>query len=434
MHITTLKFCETGLFGMDALTNALAGSTYSLDPKINVIIGPNSSGKSSILNMIRSSMTQVMTDDHVEQYDRLFLGESSPQVYCEPGLSPDWPADQKNPASDALPLLWIPAQRSPFHPPKQWEKTEDLSHEQSLLNHLSPEALISAALDTRDGIFRSHYIELARRRLTEEMPDSYDKATAEQVSAYARFADAFSAGVLCATEICNDVLEPPKLLDVGEAQFYDPGTTGLHNIYRTMEPVEQFPQAGEDPEPTRAIRSVNQLSAGTSTVLGWTITLAFALARHNEWQDGWQQQPATLLFDEIENQLHPGWQQRLIPAFSEHFPGVQLIATTHSPFMAINRDSGQVHRLRRHQDGTVSMDTFGNHTYGWSAEQVVHDLMEVNTNYSDKVAGAAAELARLTASPDPSNEARLAELRSVINRDLLSRTGTHVIGPNQSPN
>ena len=434
MHITTLKFHGTGLFGMDALTNALTESTFNLDPKINVIIGPNSSGKSSILNMIRASMTQPMTDDYTEQYDRLFLGDSSSQVECEPALSTDWPEEQKNPAADALPLLWIPAQRSPFHPPKQWEKTQAVSHEQSLLNRLGPEALISAALDTKDGIFRSHYIELARRRLTESLPETYDKATVEQLSEYARFGEVFSAGVVCATEICNDVLEPPKLMEIEGEKVWDPGTTGLRNIYRTLEPVDEFPMTGDEPEQYRAIRSVNQLSAGTSTVIGWNVALAFALARHYEWQDGWQQQPAIVLFDEIENQLHPGWQQRLLPAFSEHFPGVQLIATTHSPFMAMNRDKGQIHRLRRRPDGTISMDTFGNSTYGWSAEQVVTNLMEVKTSHSDAIASAAAELTKLTASPEPSCEERIAELRSLINRDLLSSTSPHIAGPDQSPN
>ena len=141
-----------------------------------------------------------------------------------------------------------------------------------------------------------------------------------------------------------------------------------------------------------------------------------------------------MLFDEIENQLHPGWQQRLLPAFSEHFPGVQLIATTHSPFMAMNRDKGQIHRLRRRPDGTISMDTFGNSTYGWSAEQVVTNLMEVKTSHSDAIASAAAELTKLTASPEPSSEERIAELRSLINRDLLSSTSPHIAGPDQSPN
>ena len=52
-----------------------------------------------------------------------------------------------------------------------------------------------------------------------------------------------------------------------------------------------------------------------------------------KWREGWEKKPAILLIDEIENHLHPTWQRRVIPALLEHFPGLQIFATTHSPFV-----------------------------------------------------------------------------------------------------
>ncbi len=43
--------------------------------------------------------------------------------------------------------------------------------------------------------------------------------------------------------------------------------------------------------------------------------------------------PGLLLIDEAENQLHPKWQKRFIPTVLEIFPNLQIIATTHSPFI-----------------------------------------------------------------------------------------------------
>ena len=57
--------------------------------------------------------------------------------------------------------------------------------------------------------------------------------------------------------------------------------------------------------------------------------------------------PAILLIDEIENHLHPTWQRRVIPALLEHFPGLQIFATTHSPFVVAGLKAGQVHLLKR---------------------------------------------------------------------------------------
>lgn len=45
------------------------------------------------------------------------------------------------------------------------------------------------------------------------------------------------------------------------------------------------------------------------------------------------QTPGLLLLDEAENQLHPKWQKRFIRSILELFPNLQIIATTHSPFI-----------------------------------------------------------------------------------------------------
>jgi predicted ATP-binding protein involved in virulence len=43
--------------------------------------------------------------------------------------------------------------------------------------------------------------------------------------------------------------------------------------------------------------------------------------------------PGLLLIDEAENHLHPRWQKRFIRGILDVFPNLQIIATTHSPFL-----------------------------------------------------------------------------------------------------
>lgn len=77
-----------------------------------------------------------------------------------------------------------------------------------------------------------------------------------------------------------------------------------------------------------------------------------------------------VLFDEIEQHLHPRWQRTILQLLQESFPRVQFIATTHSPLVASGSEAIAVHTLQS-----------GNHRiekpYGWSAEGV-YSMMGLN--------------------------------------------------------
>ena len=47
-----------------------------------------------------------------------------------------------------------------------------------------------------------------------------------------------------------------------------------------------------------------------------------------------QEVPAIVLFDELEQHLHPQWQRRIIERLREHLPNVQFLVTSHSPLIA----------------------------------------------------------------------------------------------------
>ncbi len=60
--------------------------------------------------------------------------------------------------------------------------------------------------------------------------------------------------------------------------------------------------------------------------------------------------PGLLLIDEAENHLHPKWQKRFIPTILEIFPNLQIIATTHSPFIVSSVKGAKVYVCKPHTD------------------------------------------------------------------------------------
>ena len=122
---------------------------------------------------------------------------------------------------------------------------------------------------------------------------------------------------------------------------------------------------------------IADLSSGTQGPLLIAWYLALGMVFSHGFQPGWEKRPAILFIDEIENHLHPMWQRRFIPAFLEHFPNLQIFATTHSPFAIAGLKVGQVHRLFHDDDGSVEAETNDYDLVGWTADEILHDFLEV---------------------------------------------------------
>lgn len=59
--------------------------------------------------------------------------------------------------------------------------------------------------------------------------------------------------------------------------------------------------------------------------------------------------PGIVLIDEIELHLHPAWQRNIIPALTATFPNIQFIVTTHSPQVLSNVDSESIFIIEDYQ-------------------------------------------------------------------------------------
>ena len=124
-----------------------------------------------------------------------------------------------------------------------------------------------------------------------------------------------------------------------------------------------------------APQRMGSLSDGYQSVLGLTLELLRQLHRdfgHVPFRD---EEGAVsvdvagvVLVDEIDAHLHPSWQQRIGFFFTEHFPRMQFLVTSHSPLVCRAAEHGSIFRLPAlgsdHQPGMVSDEARDRLIYG----------------------------------------------------------------------
>ena len=170
------------------------------------------------------------------------------------------------------------------------------------------------------------------------------------------------------------------------------------------------------------------LSDGTQGTLAWIEYMAIHIAYRYRFERNWETRPATLLVDEIENHLHPTWQRRVLPALREHFPQIQIFATTHSPFLVAGLDVGQVHRLYRDEELTVRAEVPNSEQIvGWTMDEILRGIMAVQDPTDSTTAERAQELRRLRnllpledSTQEEQRLQRIAELEALLDSDLLA--------------
>ena len=95
----------------------------------------------------------------------------------------------------------------------------------------------------------------------------------------------------------------------------------------------------------------SQLPDGVRSTVAW---VADFMMRQDlvRWRTSLKgKRPGFLLLDEIDAHLHPFWQRRLLPAMRDALPDVQIIATSHSPFVISSCPDSRVHVLELDKQG-----------------------------------------------------------------------------------
>ena len=77
-----------------------------------------------------------------------------------------------------------------------------------------------------------------------------------------------------------------------------------------------------------------------------------------------------VLIDEIDSNLHPKWQWRIIDALTETFPNVQFIAATHSPIIVSSCKNANIISIDEEQNIRYIGDS-----YAFSVNEILKDIL-----------------------------------------------------------
>lgn len=99
-------------------------------------------------------------------------------------------------------------------------------------------------------------------------------------------------------------------------------------------------------------------------------------------------QPGVVLIDEVDAHLHVTWQRKIGGWLREHFPEIQFIVSSHSPYICQAADEGGLIRLTgvdEHQaPQVVSEDLYRRVVYGSGDDAVLSELFGLETPYSGR--------------------------------------------------
>ena len=139
---------------------------------------------------------------------------------------------------------------------------------------------------------------------------------------------------------------------------------------------------------------VRQLSDGERGQLALVLDLARRLSQANPTlDDPLRDGEAIVLIDEIDLHLHPKWQRQIVQNLTNVFPRCQFIATTHSPQVI-----GEVEheRIQIIADGQVSLPS---HSFGVDSSRVLEEIMDARPRTKD-VQHLLTELSRASSEKD----------------------------------
>ena len=167
---------------------------------------------------------------------------------------------------------------------------------------------------------------------------------------------------------------------------------------------------------------LNTLSQGTQSIIQWLAHLLIGYAEYYDFPPDIEEKRGILIIDEIDAHLHPSWQRHVLRALTNHFPNLQIFCSTHSPMMLAGLKAGQVQLLRRDENGRLSVSTNESDIAGWTADEILRNLLKVPNPTDVTTAEHVRRLQELRRKGELNAEEaeKLQELRQIVSGELLS--------------
>ncbi len=113
------------------------------------------------------------------------------------------------------------------------------------------------------------------------------------------------------------------------------------------------------------------LSDGYRAYIGWIADLLYHVCMGAPKGAKLVDNRGIVLVDEIDLHLHPEWQRSVISTISETLPNLQFVFTTHSPIVAGSLDKENIFVMEPTTNGASVVKQYDEQIYGRNAEQVL---------------------------------------------------------------
>ncbi|MEE2049427.1 AAA family ATPase [Nocardiopsis tropica] len=140
--------------------------------------------------------------------------------------------------------------------------------------------------------------------------------------------------------------------------------------------------------------------------------------------------PGVVLIDEIDVHLHVSWQKTIGGWLKRHFPGMQFIVSSHSPYICQSADPGGLIRLPGANEDSaphvVSDDLYERVVYGSGDDALLTDLFGIDSPYSEAAEAkrqrlAALEVAIMRGTASVEERQEYVALNRTLNSSLAAR-------------
>ncbi|MBC2698058.1 MAG: AAA family ATPase [ANME-2 cluster archaeon] len=206
-----------------------------------------------------------------------------------------------------------------------------------------------------------------------------------------------------------------------DSQFLDPQLEAVRNALSKILPdfsnitVRRSPLRMEVEKNGKRL-TVNQLSGGELNLIAMIGDLARRMAIANPDSTKPLEGSGIVLIDEIDLHLHPKWQRMIVPKLLDVFPNCQFIISTHSPHVITHVQPECLFLLKQTDLGIVVDKP--NESYGKNVDRVLEDLMGLKTTRPEEVAS---ELDSIFKTIDTGNkedaQKKIAKLKLKIGAD-----------------
>lgn len=387
--------------------------SIDLHPEVNVIVGGNGAGKSSVLDAIAIALYEIVaangaggkrqraqqgavlkpTDIYIER------GKLDPSVGRKPyvqvraqakkfyavGEFMNYPLFEGDDSIYEQILEW--SQHISFSPPNSFAYSSGKSERMSRLDRYFGSLWQEINTSSSEALIPLPAVAYYRaRRRINGMPElgGIFKSSAGRIDAYA---NAMDAGANFAS-----MCEWLYLRENEELRARSSGGTTQSHSFQELQAIRQVLKSaipgvervyfdGTPPRLMVDLRSqqgepqaleLGQLSDGYRNLLALFLDFARRLVQANPTWPNPLEAPGILLVDEIELHLHPRWQQTVIPSLRSAFPNTQLIITTHSPAVLTTVRREHIHLLTSDHEFETLPDDVG--TFGAENSRVLAEV------------------------------------------------------------